>query len=121
MPKGHTDAPRQEPECALDTQLCRDGAIQSGTVYINATCPSAEPYVERGRDQTVPKFNATLDWPLVVLLVVANDTVPYSFGSRAVTSYTITLGKISSDDEWRAYKVTWFCTSDKDHASLVFG
>ena len=84
-------------------------------------CPVDKPYVQRGDNSTVPKFNAVLEWPIVVGPVVARHTVPYKFGSRAVTTYTIALVMLSFNDQPRTYKVSWFCTSNKGDAWLVFG
>jgi hypothetical protein len=93
-----------------------------GSAYPKARCSGNEPYVKRGRDETVPLFNAWLEWPAGIFGWIANDTVPYKFGSRAVTSYTVVISRAVNSDERRAeWRLKWSCTSDKDNAYLVFG
>lgn len=90
--------------------------------FVLARCSGSTPYAERGKNETVPKINAWLEWPATVLGWLAVDTVPYSFGSRAVTSYNIIVVRaVNGDNRAAKYVVGWSCTSDKNKAWLVFG
>jgi hypothetical protein len=78
--------------------------------------------VQAGVNHTVPRFDATLQWPLVVVSAVAADTVRYKFGSRAVTKYLIVLSALSLVyDKNLDYVVRWSCTSSLDDAWHVLG
>ncbi len=93
-----------------------------GSNYPTPRCSGDEPYVQRGRDDTVPLFHAWLEWPAGITGWIARDTVPYKFGSRAVTSYTILISRgVNSDNRRAEYWLKWFCTSDINKAYLVFG
>lgn len=97
-------------------------AAGQGSAFPRARCSGNEPYVQRGRDETVPLFHAWLEWPAGIVGWIANDTVAYKFGSRAVTSYTIVLSRaVNSDDRAAEWWLKWSCTSNIDKAYLVFG
>jgi hypothetical protein len=92
------------------------------SALVPALCGGDKPYVQAGVNQTVPKFDARLQWPLLVVAALAGDTVPYKFGSRAVTSYTIVLSALRFEGEDPLeYEVRWSCTSSIDDAWHVFG
>lgn len=92
------------------------------TALVGANCGGDKPYVQAGVNQTVPKFDARLQWPLLVAAAIARNTEPYKFGSRAVTSYTIVLSALRFEGEDQLeYEVRWSCTSNIDDAWHVFG
>jgi hypothetical protein len=93
-----------------------------GSNFPTVRCSGDQPYVQRGRDETVPLFHAWLEWPAGITGWIARDTVPYKFGSRAVTSYTIVISRaVNSDDRAAEWWLQWSCTSAIDKAYLVFG
>ena len=122
-------AAAKAPPGGCDPTACNDPYAQAGTVasgqtsrLVGVRCGGDKPYVERGANQTVAKFKAQLDWPLVVVGVIAVSTVENQFGSRAVTSYLIYLERFPfTGDEPLNWVVRWFCTSQKNNAWLVFG
>lgn len=77
-------------------------------------------YVERGANQTVPRLNVVDEQNVSVAPVIAWDTVPNAFGSRAVTSMIIFIHNLDID-RFHRWQVTWYCTPDKSKAWLVFG
>ena len=92
------------------------------SAFLGAPCQGRTPYVQAGVNHTVPRFDATLQWPLVVVSAVAAETVPYQFGSRAVTKYLIVLSALSLVyDKKLDYVVRWSCTSSLDDSWHVFG
>ncbi len=95
------------------------GSLPAGTSTGRfASC--GDEYVERGANQTVPRLDFVA-YPTVYLTpVVAVGTAPYVFGSRAVTSMSLTIHNFDTD-RTQLWKVTWYCTPDKNKAWLVFG
>jgi hypothetical protein len=88
--------------------------------YESANCGDVG-FVQRGANQTVPKLKLVLESPLWAF-PIARDTEPNQFLSRNVTSMTIALGAVEFDsDQSREYRITYWCTSDKDQAWTVFG
>jgi hypothetical protein len=93
-----------------------------GSAFPTVRCSGDQPYVQRGRDETVPLFHAWLEWPAGITAWIARDTVPYKFASRAVTSYTIVISRaVNSDDRAAEWWLKWSCTSNIDNAYHVFG
>lgn len=84
------------------------------------TCVNDGGYVERGDNQTVPRLDVeTQNNEGAVGPIIAWNTDANAFGSRAVTSMFIVVQNDSfSPTSWR---VSWYCTSDKSKAWLVFG
>jgi hypothetical protein len=81
-------------------------------------CPAGF-YVQRGANQTVAKKKVLVEPPVIFGPVIAKDTVPNEFGSRAVTSLDFFVSNPwFGDGEWH---VTFYCTNDKSDAWLVFG
>jgi hypothetical protein len=77
-------------------------------------------YLERGTNQTVPRLNVAADSTVSVGPFVAWGTDANAFGSRAVTSMTYLVNNFDTSRDQR-WKVTWYCTTDKSKAWLVFG
>jgi hypothetical protein len=78
-------------------------------------------FVQRGANQTVPKLKLVLESPLWAI-PIARDTEPNQFLSRNVTTMTIVVGAVEFDaGETREYRITYWCTSDKDQAWTVLG
>jgi hypothetical protein len=88
--------------------------------WVPANCADVG-FVQRGVNQTVPKLKLVLESPLWAF-PIARDTEPNQFLSRNVTSMTIALGAVEfSPGETRSYRITYWCTSDKDQAWTVSG
>ncbi len=87
-------------------------------IQVPVACPDGY-YVQRGANQTVPKKKVLVEPPIIFGPVIAKDTVPNDFGSRAVTSFDFLVSNPwFGDGDWQA---TFYCTSDKNDAWLVFG
>ena len=90
----------------------------SGTTRY-ASCGDA--FVERGANQSAPRLKVLLE-PPIVLFPVAWTTEPNEFGSRAVTGAVLHLENPAiNTDQDRDWSVTYWCTTDKAKAWLVFG
>ncbi len=81
-------------------------------------CPSGY-YVERGANQSVPRLKVLVEPPVVFGPVVAKDTVPNEFGSRAVTSMDVWFHNPGFGDA--DFTVTTYCVNTISKAWLVFG
>jgi hypothetical protein len=93
-------------------------AVTPTKKYVN--CANDGGYVERGTNQVIPRLDAkTQSDDIVVGPVIAWNTAANAFGSRAVTSMFITVNNFSFNAAW--WRVSWYCTSDKSKAWLVFG
>ncbi len=87
-------------------------------ISVPVECPEGY-YVERGANQTVAKHKVLVEPPVIFGPVIATGTVPNEFGSRAVISLRFFVSNPGFQDaEWQA---TFYCTSDKSKAWLVFG
>ena len=93
------------------------GRLPAGTSTTRfASC--GDEYVERGDNQTVSR--RFLQANSSVGPIIAWDTSPNAFGSRAVRSMIITIHNVDTTDS-HYWEVTWYCTPDKSKAWLVFG
>ena len=99
-----------------------DKVIPSITYPVDTACSnSIGQYVQRGDNQTVPKLKVSGEFT-VVAPVVPTSTVPYQFGSRAVTQATLYITNIDIfRPEEREISVSYWCTTDINQAWLVFG
>jgi hypothetical protein len=77
-------------------------------------------YVERGANQTVPRLKVLVDSTVSVGPFVAWGTLPNAFGSRAVTSMSFSIQSFDTS-RYQRWQVTYYCTTDKNKAWLVFG
>jgi hypothetical protein len=117
-PHGHSSKTASESSGEAEGEV---SAFQPTKKFV--TCVNDGGFVERGANQTVPRLDvATKGQPddVIVGPVIAWKTVSNAFGSRAVESMfiVITPNFFSGKLGWR---VTWYCTSDRSKAWLVFG
>jgi hypothetical protein len=79
-------------------------------------------YIQRGANQSVPKTKEIVQTPIFGPKFVAWRTEPNEIGSRAVTSFLISFFNFAVfGGEQREWSVTYWCTTDKANAWLVFG
>ncbi len=97
-----------------------NGRLPPGTSTTRFASCVDDGYVERGANQTVPRLKVFVQANTFVGPIIAWDTVPNAFGSRAVTSMIITIHNVDTTDS-HYWEVTWYCTPDKSKAWLVFG
>jgi hypothetical protein len=81
-------------------------------------CPSGY-YIERGANQTVPRLKVRVEPPVILGPVIAKDTVPNQFGSRAVTSMDVWFSNPGFGDA--EFTVEAYCVNTISKAWLVFG
>ncbi len=102
------------------SQTTFEGTLPPGTSTSRFASCGDVGYVERGANHALPRLNVVADANISVAPVIAWDTVPNAFGSRAVTSMWIWIHNVDTSDYHR-WQVTWYCTPDKSKAWLVFG
>jgi hypothetical protein len=114
-PKGQSSGTASEP---TGTASGTQPSLKPAKKYVN--CVNDGGYVERGSNQVIPHLDVeTQNDNIVVGPIIAWNTAANAFGSRAVTSMFITVNNFATDP--LSWKVSWYCTSDKSKAWLVFG